>query len=112
MTEGRLTRLDLERFAYGEDDTHEGVILSDPEYLRELEEIWASELPRDLAPGILQAIRLRGFVAGTAGAVLDLGVAFGAAISHYLEASIGEPDEVDEILDDRRTDGPPNRPGT
>ena len=100
MSGRNLTRLDLERFAYGEDDTHEDVILSDPEYLRALDEIWASELPRDLAPGILQAIRLRDFIAGTTVAVLDLGVTFGAAISHYLEASIDEPREVDEQVDD------------
>ena len=100
MSERRLTRLELERFAYGEDDTHEDVILSDPGYVQALEEIWSSELPRDLAPGILQAIRLRDFIAGTTAAVVDLAVAFGAAIPHYLEASIDDSQDIDDTPED------------
>jgi hypothetical protein len=94
----RLSHLDLLRFAYGEADELEDVILSDPGYLEALEEIWASELPRDLRPGLLRAVQLERFVSGTLGAALDLTIAFGRALPHYLaaDASAEPPADPDE----------------
>lgn len=90
---GRLTRLDIERFAYGEADELEDVILADSEYLRALEEVWAEELPRDLGTRVLRALQLERFVSGVARAALDLTVKFGEALPHYLEVSIEDAAE-------------------
>jgi hypothetical protein len=90
---GRLTRLDIERFAYGEADELEDVILADAECLRALEEVWAEELPRDLGARVLRALQIERFISGAAGAALDLTVKFGEAIPHYLEVSIEDAAE-------------------
>lgn len=86
-----LNRFDIERFAYGEADELEDAILSTPEYLRQLEEVWAEELSRDLRLPVLRALQLERFVSGVAGATLDLTLKYGEAIGHYLEVSSEEP---------------------
>lgn len=95
MNEHRLTQLDIERYAYGEDDSLEEAIFSSPEYLDVLERIWSEELPRDLAPRVLQALRVQKFMSDASAVTLDLGLAMGRAISHHLlrAATRDEPDE-------------------
>jgi len=80
----RLTQTELLRFAYGEADELEEVILSDPEYLEVLEQIWAGEMSRDLSGPLVRTLQMQKMVSDTMGAVLDLTVAFGRAIPHYL----------------------------
>jgi hypothetical protein len=91
MTARRLTPTEVERFAYGEADELEEIILSDPEYLATVEEIWAEEMPRDLRAPVLRALQLEQFVSGVLGATLDLTFKAGEAMSHYLEVSIDDP---------------------
>lgn len=93
----RLTQLDILRFAYGEADELEAVIFDDPDYLEQLEEIWASEMPRDLTGPLVQMARAQATVSDTLGLVIDVAVAFGKAIPHYLEADASgeEEDERD-----------------
>lgn len=92
MNVERLTRLDIERFAYGEADELEETILSNPEYLAELEEIWAEELPRDLRTPVLRALQVEQFISGVLGTTLDLTLSMGSAFTHYLEVSIDDTD--------------------
>lgn len=89
-----LSQSDLLRFAYGEADELEETILGNPEYLDALEEIWAAELPHDLRTPVVRALQLEQFASKTLGAVIDLGLSFGQAVTHYLGASIEEADEV------------------
>ena len=94
MTARRLSRTEIERFAYGEADELEDIILSDPGYLEALEEIWAEEMPRDLRAPVLRALQLEQFVSGVLGATLDLTFKTGEAVIHYLEVSIDDtPDD-------------------
>lgn len=93
MTGRRLTQTELERFAYGEAEELTDVILSDPEYLEALEEIWAEEMPRDLRAPILRSLQLEQFVSGVTGMTLDFTFKVGQAIAHYVDVSIEQPPE-------------------
>ena len=88
MTGRRLSRTEIERFAYGEADDLEDLILTDPEYLEALEAIWAEEMPRDLRAPVLRALQMEQFISGVAGATLDLTFKIGEAMTHYLDVSI------------------------
>ncbi|GIU91868.1 MAG: hypothetical protein KatS3mg011_0774 [Acidimicrobiia bacterium] len=79
----RLTREDVVRFAYGEADELEEVILGDPEYLSWVEEIWAQELPRDLTPAVMRAVQLQRLVTDTATAAFDVARLMGSALLRY-----------------------------
>ena len=94
MTDRRLTQIEIERFAFGGADELEDTILSDPEYLEALEEIWAEEMPRDLRAPVLRALQMEQFVAGVAGVTLDLAFKVGEAITHYIDVSIEDPSET------------------
>ena len=94
MTGRRLTRTEIERFAYGEADDLEDIILTDPGYLEALEEIWAEEMPRDLRAPVLRALQMEQFISGVAGATLDLTFKIGEAVSHYLDVSIEDTPET------------------
>ncbi len=97
----RLTQTDLLRFAYGEADELEDVILDDPDYLQALEEIWASEMPHDLRGPLVRTLQAQQTVSDTLGVVLDLTIAFGKAIPHYLAADVNQPsDSVPDEPDD------------
>ena len=101
----RLTQTDLLRFAYGEADDLEDVILENPAYLDVLEEIWASEMPRDLRGPMVRALQAQQTVSDTLGTVLDLTIAFGKAIPHYLAADASAGDDLDEsAVDDEPND--------
>jgi hypothetical protein len=86
----RLSHTDLLRFAYGEADELEAVILEDPDYMAALEEIWASELPTDLRTPVVRALQLHHFASRTIGAIIDLAISFGKAIPHYMAADIDD----------------------
>lgn len=88
----RLTQADLLRFAYGESDELEELILGDAAYLEAVEEIWASELPHDLRTPIVRALQMQKFVGDTFGAAIDVAIKFTEAIPHYLAAGNPEPD--------------------
>lgn len=89
----RLTQTDILRFAYGEADELEDIVLSDPAYLDALEEIWAAELPRDLSGPVVRGLQMQKFVADTLGTALDVAIRFGEAIPRYLAAGEDEPPE-------------------
>lgn len=88
----RLTRDDVLRFAYGEADELEEVVLADDEYVGWLEEIWGNELPRDLRPGVMRALEIEAAVVEGISALVDLGGAFVSAAVRYLTASLDESD--------------------
>jgi hypothetical protein len=91
-----ISQSDLLRFAYGEADELEDAILGDPEYLDALEEIWAAELPHDLRTTVVRALQFEQLASRTLGAVLDLGMSFGAAVPHYMTVSLEEDDTAGE----------------
>lgn len=99
----RLTQTDLLRFAYGEADELEEAIFENPEYLDALEEIWASEMPRDLRGPLVRALQAQKTVSDTLGVVLDLTIAFGKAIPHYMAADAGV-DEADQEFSNEAAD--------
>ncbi len=112
MSSRHLTRLDIERFAYGEDDSLEAIIFDNPEYLRALEEIWDDELPRDFAPTIVRSLRFHKFVSNTATTTIDVGLAMGRAIPHYL-FRVSRFEAAEESADGHSTNGggdTPHRP--
>ncbi len=90
----RLTQADLLRFAYGEADELEEVILADAGYLAAVEEIWASELPHDLRTPIVRALQMQKFVGDTFGAAIDVAIKFSEAIPHYLAAGMPDPEDT------------------
>lgn len=92
----RLTQNDILRFAYGEADELEDAIMSNPEYLAVLEEVWASELPHDLSGPVVRGLQMQKFVSDTLGTALDVAIRFGEAIPHYLAAG-DEEDETPEV---------------
>ncbi len=96
----RLTQTDLLRFAYGEADELEDVILDDPEYLRALEDVWASEMPHDLRGPLVRTLQAQQTMSDTLGVVLDLTIAFGKAIPHYLAADVNQPVGTDADSDE------------
>lgn len=91
-----ITTTDLLRFAYGEADELEDTILSDPEYLDALEEIWAGELPHDLRTPVVRALQFEQLASRTMGAVLDLGLSFGKALPHYMSASLEDEPKAED----------------
>lgn len=97
MSDQRLQLADIERFAYGEADDLEAIILADAEYLEMLEEIWASELPVDLRGPVMRAVQFERFVSRTLGLTLDTAIGMGQGTLHYLAASA--EDESDEDAD-------------
>ena len=103
----RLTQADLLRFAYGEADELEELVLSDPAYLVALEEIWAGELGQDLRTPIVRALQTQRFISDAFGAAIDVAIKFGAAVPHYMAAGErAEPEEDDlEQRPDHDEDG-------
>ena len=94
MSTPRLSIADIERFAYGEADELEATILGDEEYLAVLEDIWQSELPRDLREPVVRAIQLERFVSGTLGLALDTAIGMGEGTLHYLAAAADDVDDT------------------
>lgn len=92
-----LTHDDLIRFAYGNADELEDVILVDDEYIAFVEEIWSSEMS-DLTGPIMRAIHLERLVSESALAALDTGTRLFRAGLQYLAGPNNEADA--EHLDD------------
>lgn len=79
----RLTSEQLTRFAYGQADDLEELVLSDDTYIAFVEEIWSSEMT-DLTAPIMRAIHVERLIRESALAALDTGARLLEAGLHYL----------------------------
>ena len=87
----RLTPDELIRFAYGQADDLEELILSDDDYVAFVEEIWSGEMT-DLTGPIMRAIHLERLIRESALAALDTGTRLLQAGLHY----VAGPDQMDD----------------